>query len=184
MLLWATPRGEKIAFEVSRAVEGPLQGKCGSAPVCPGEQGLKSGDVAGWIDPTSPPIGECPYAFGSRGECIRARNAEALEAALFSPVAARLVANYLRALSFDVQVEEVPPGRVAEGTWILHAHSKIGETHDVRVLGSPGGGELVLVRDLGKADRRLAPGQRRSRPCPERAPYLREATDRASGPGS
>jgi hypothetical protein len=185
-LIWATPRGDRLAYEVSKAVDGPLQARCATAPLCPGEDLERTGAVPGWIDPQAAPIGECPYQFETRGECIRSRNVQALEAALFHSREANLVANYLSALGYTVKLEEIPQNRVLDGTRILHAHSKIGDTHDVRVLAAPGGGELVLVRDLGSGQRvsdlrrppvprarpprsswaRGAPGARGSRPSP------------------
>lgn len=143
ILVWATPRGERAEFEVSKAVSVALQAKCKTAPLCAGE----SAENPGWLDPQAAPLGTCPYAYESRGECICDRNAEALGAALFGPGEARLVRNYLHALGYGVREEEVPPLDLG-GMRILHAHSKIGDSHDVRVMGVPGVGELVLVRDL------------------------------------
>jgi hypothetical protein len=150
VLLWATPRGDAVPYEVSKAVDGPLQSKCQSAPICPEEsssRGSRPADLGGWIDPGAAPTGTCPYTFETRGECIRARNVEALEAALFHRPEAGLIANYLRALGYAVRLEEIPRLRIGDGTRILNAHSKIRDTHDVRVLSAPCG-ELVLVRDL------------------------------------
>jgi hypothetical protein len=145
ILLWATPRGDKVAFEVSKAVTAALQARCKSAPLCPGESPETTNP--GWLDPQTAPLGACPYAYETRGECICDRNAEALGAALFGPGDARLVRNYLHALGYSVREEEIPPLDLS-GMRILHAHSKIGDSHDVRVMGVPGVGELVLVRDL------------------------------------
>jgi hypothetical protein len=148
LLLWAAPRGDSLPFEVSKAVTTALQARCKTAPLCPGE----SPESPGWLDPQAPPKGACPYFYESRGECICDRNSEALGAALFGPGEARVVRNYLHALGYDVSQEEIPPLDL-NGMRILHAHSKISDSHDVRVMGVPGVGELVLVRDLGPGAR-------------------------------
>lgn len=144
-LLWAIPRGESIAYEVSKAVNAPLQARCKTAPLCPGES--PQDGVPGWIQPNGAPVGPCPYDYETRGQCISDRNIEALVAALFSPTEARLVANYLKALGYNVREEEFPPESL-DGTRILNAHARIGQSHEVRVMGAPGVGEIVLVRDL------------------------------------
>jgi hypothetical protein len=145
LLLWATPRGDGLAYEVSRAVHAPLQVRCKTAPLCPGES---PGDgLPGWIEPTAAPRAECPYDYQTRGQCITDRNVEALLAALFSPPEARLAGNYLKALGYAVREEEISPESL-DGTRILHAHARIGNSHEVRVSCAPGVGEIVLVRDL------------------------------------
>ncbi|MEZ0227104.1 MAG: hypothetical protein ACAI25_00645 [Planctomycetota bacterium] len=68
-------------------------------------------------------------------------------AALFLPAEARLVSNYLSALGYNVREEEFPP-ECLDGTRILNAHARIGSSHEVRVMGAPNVGEIVLVRDL------------------------------------
>jgi len=145
ILLWATPRGEQVPYEVSKAVSAPLQARCKTAPLCPAEEGQNG--LPGWIRPDDPPIGPCPYEYATRGACICDRNVEALAAALFTPAEARLLGNYLNALGYVVREEAVPP-EALDGTRILNAHAKIGDSHDVRVVSAPGVGELVLVRDL------------------------------------
>jgi hypothetical protein len=144
-LIWATPRGEKIAYEVSKAVNAPLQAKCKTAPLCPGES--PSDGLPGWIQPGGAPVGACPYDYETRGQCISDRNIEALVAALFLPAEARLVTNYLSALGYNVREEEVPAESL-DGARILNAHGRIGGSHEVRVMGAPHVGEIVLVRDL------------------------------------
>ena len=145
LLLWATPRGQKLAYEVSKAVNTPLQAKCKTAPLCPGES--PQDGLPGWIQPNGAPVGACPYHYETRGECISDRNVEALVAALFLPAEARLVSNYLNALGYNVREEEFPPESL-DGARILNAHARISSSHEVRVMGAPGVGEIVLVRDL------------------------------------
>lgn len=145
LLIWATPRGEKLSYEVSKAVNAPLQVKCKSAPLCPGES--PQDGLPGWIQPNGAPVGPCPYDYETRGQCISDRNIEALLAALFLPQEARLVSNYLSALGYNVREEEFPPESL-DGARILNAHARIGASHEVRVMGAPGVGEIVLVRDL------------------------------------
>jgi hypothetical protein len=144
-LLWATPRADATAYEVSKAVNVPLQAKCKTAPLCPGESPQDT--LPGWIQPNGAPVGACPYDYETRGQCISDRNIEALVAALFSPAEARLVSNYLTALGYNVREEEFRPESL-DGTRILNAHARIGSSHEVRVMGAPGVGEIVLVRDL------------------------------------
>ena len=145
LLLWATPRGQKLAYEVSKAVNAPLQVKCKTAPLCPGES--PQDGLPGWIQPNGAPVGACPYHYETRGECISDRNIEALVAALFLPAEARLVSNYMNALGYNVREEEFPPESL-DGARILNAHARISSSHEVRVMGAPGVGEIVLVRDL------------------------------------
>jgi hypothetical protein len=145
LLIWACPRGENLAYEVSKAVNAPLQSRCKSAPLCPGES--PQDGLPGWIQPNGAPVGPCPYDYETRGQCISDRNIEALVAALFLPAEARLVSNYLNALGYNVREEEFPPESL-DGTRILNAHARIGSSHEVRVMGAPGVGEIVLVRDL------------------------------------
>ena len=144
-LIWATPRGEQISYEVSKAVNSPLQSRCKTAPLCPGE--TPQDGLPGWIQPNGAPVGACPYDYATRGQCISDRNIEALVAALFLPAEARLVSNYLSALGYNVREEEFPP-ECLDGTRILNAHARIGSSHEVRVMGAPNVGEIVLVRDL------------------------------------
>ncbi len=144
-LIWATPRGEQISYEVSKAVNAPLQARCKTAPLCPGES--PQDGLPGWIQPNGAPVGPCPYDYATRGQCISDRNIEALVAALFLPAEARLVSNYLSALGYNVREEEFPP-ECLDGTRILNAHARIGSSHEVRVMGAPNVGEIVLVRDL------------------------------------
>jgi len=144
-LIWATPRGERIPYEVSKAVNAPLQARCKTAPLCPGES--PQDGLPGWIQPNGAPVGPCPYDYETRGQCISDRNIEALVAALFLPAEARLVSNYLSALGYNVREEEVPPESL-DGARILNAHGRIGGSHEVRVMGAPHVGEIVLVRDL------------------------------------
>jgi hypothetical protein len=148
-LIWASPRGERLSYEVSKAVNVPLQSRCKTAPLCPGES--PQDGLPGWIQPNGAPVGACPYDYATRGQCISDRNIEALIAALFLPAEARLVSNYLSALGYNVREEEFPPESL-DGTRILNAHARIGSSHEVRVLGAPNVGEIVLVRDLA-ADR-------------------------------
>jgi|GEM_PF-1971901 len=148
LLLWASPRGETLAYEVSKAVNAPLQARCKTAPLCPGES--PQDGLPGWIQPNGAPVGPCPYDYDTRGQCISDRNIEALLAALFLPSEARLVANYLNALGYNVREEEFPPESL-DGARILNAHARIGSSHEVRVMGAPGVGEIVLVRDLADA---------------------------------
>ena len=149
LLLWAKPRGDSLEYEVSKAVNAPLQARCKTAPLCPGES--PQDGLPGWIQPNGAPVGPCPYDYATRGQCISDRNIEALVAALFLPAEARLVSNYLNALGYNVREEEFSPENL-DGTRILNAHARIGSTHEVRVMGAPGAGEIVLVRDLA-ADR-------------------------------
>jgi hypothetical protein len=145
ILVWATPRGDRVAYEVSKAVNAPLQALCKTAPLCPGET---PGDgLPGWIQPNGVPLGACPYEYETRGACISDRNIEALVAALFSPTESRLLGNYLNAMGYIVREEEFPPESL-DGTRILNAHARIGNSHEVRVMGAPGVGEIVLVREI------------------------------------
>lgn len=144
-LIWAIPRGETLRYEVSKAVNTPLQARCKTAPLCPGES-PKDG-LPGWIQPNGAPVGACPYDYATRGQCISDRNIEALVAALFLPAEARLVSNYLSALGYNVREEELPADSL-DGTRILNAHARIGNSHEVRVMGAPSVGEIVLVRNL------------------------------------
>jgi len=161
-LLWARQGDAGNPFEVSRVVDGPLQAQCPTAPRCPAEEEPFARRAA-WIDPHEAPPADCPYAFELRGDCLRHRNQVALEAALFRPGEVDPVRRLLEALGFDVGVEGVDP--LSGETRILDAHGYIDHTHEVRLLRAPGGGQIVLVRDLeqpqrgGRRRRRRARGQ-------------------------
>ena len=152
-LLWATPAREEVAFEVSKVVDQPLQARCPTAPLCPSEaeeERRTRGEDADLdevpVDPNSDADPDCPYAFCTKAECIRERNIEALRTALFPDREAQLVANYLRALGYEVRKEQIALDSL-NGSRVLMAHSRIYNVHDVRVLCSPGGQELVLIRN-------------------------------------
>ena len=152
-LMWATPSHEDVAFEVSKVVDQPLQARCATAPLCPAEamtaretrgEGTDLEDVP--VDPKADPDPDCPYEFDTKAECIRERNIEALRSALFTEDEVSLLANYLRALGYEVRNEEIPLENL-NGSRVLLAHSRIYSFHDVRVLCAPGGRELVLLRN-------------------------------------
>lgn len=152
-LMWATPSYEDVAFEVSKVVDQPLQSRCATAPLCP-DEALAARESRGEaadledvpVDPKADPDPNCPYEFESKAECIRERNIEALRNALFAEEEVSLIANYLRALGYEVRNEEIPLESL-NGSRVLMAHSRIYSFHDVRVLCAPGGRELVLLRN-------------------------------------
>ena len=164
MLLWARERGgNEAAFEVSRAVEGPLLERCATAPRCP-EPGTRgeaatpaaasaSAGRAGTASPAPPPLdpaapaaSDCPYAFERVGDCVLHRNRRALEAGLFRPMEAQLARRLLEAIGYEVESEGVDPLHEDAGR-ILRAHRPLSRRSEVRVLSAPYGGRSVLVRD-------------------------------------
>lgn len=149
VLLWARERGSDVPYEVSKVVQQPLQPRCPTAPRCPEEAAKTPASLKGkgslWLDPQERPKGSCAYAFGTRGECLQARNQLALEAALFRPGEVVLTRRLLEALGFSVEEESVD---ATKDPRILDAHGPIGQQHQVRLLRSPSAGQIVLVRRL------------------------------------
>lgn len=160
VLLWAHERGSDVPYEVSKVVQQPLQPRCPTAPRCPDEAASASASLKSkgslWLDPQERPRGSCAYTFGTRGECLQARNQLALEAALFKPGEVVLTRRLLEALGFTVEEEAVDTTRDPR---ILEAHGPIGQRHQVRLLRSPSAGQIVLVRRL--PTRAAQPGDRR-----------------------
>lgn len=152
VLLWAHERGVPNAapFEVSKVVDGPLQARCPSAPRCPGER------AKGSIDPDAPASPTCAYAFRQRGDCLRARNQLALEAALFRPGELLLTRRLLEALGFTIRAETVDVTE-ASGPRVLAAHGALGKSLQVRMFRSPSAGPIVLVRPEPSGARRALP---------------------------
>jgi hypothetical protein len=155
VLLWAREGLEALPFEVSKVVNAPLQGRCDTAPYCPGErESDQPFNGPAWIDPTATPPAACPYMFSNRGDCLTHRNRAALEAALFSPGEARMARRLLEALGYNVREEaiDVTEASHPDGeSRILDAHSYIGPSHQVKLFSSPHSGQIVLVRDLANA---------------------------------
>jgi hypothetical protein len=149
VLLWARERGHDVPFEVSKVVGVPLQGRCATAPRCPGQAEEDEGED-GWIDPDESAARDCPYAFSTRGDCLSHRNQRALEAALFRPGEVVLTRRLLEALGFEVESEPIEP---LAGSRVLIAHGAIGPSCQVRLLRSPGAGQIVLVRDVAQVPR-------------------------------
>jgi hypothetical protein len=149
VLLWARERSTLAPFEVSKIVGHPLQPLCGSSPHCPGEtletSVFDKPPLAGWVDPTQPPPGACPYDFGLRGECLQHRNQLALEAALFGPSEIKLTRRLLEALGYEVTEEGIDSHERGK---ILGAHGFLGPSHEVRLHQSPSAGPIVLVREM------------------------------------
>lgn len=164
VLLWAHERGVPNAapFEVSKVVDGPLQARCPSAPRCPGESTGKPGKASGSerprssIDPDAPASASCAYAFALRGDCLRARNQLALEAALFRPGELLLTQRLLEALGFTIRAETVDVTE-ATGSRVLAAHGALGKALQVRMFRSPSAGPIVLVRAEPSGARRALP---------------------------
>lgn len=157
-LLWAHERGSDTPYEVSKVVQQALQPRCPTAPRCP-EEAARSPNAmrtkgSVWLDPSERPQGHCAYSFGTRGECLAARNQLALEAALFRPNEVLLTRRLLEALGYRVEEEPVDPTR---DTRILEAHGPISARHQVRLLRSPSAGQIVLVRKLPAATPRRTP---------------------------
>ncbi len=161
VLLWAREGRDLLPYEVSKVVNNPLQGRCDTAPYCPGErESDQPFNGPAWIDPNATPSPACPYAFSNRGDCLAHRNRAALEAALFSPAEARMARRLLEALGYNVFEEaiDVTQTCLPDGeSRILDAHSYIGPSHQVKLFSSPHSGQIVLVRDLENARSRDTP---------------------------
>jgi hypothetical protein len=160
VLLWAHEGGLPNAapFEVSKVVDGPLQARCPSAPRCPGEGGsrVKGERPKGSIDPDAPASPTCAYTFELRGDCLRARNQLALEAALFRPGELLLTRRLLEALGFTIRAETVDVTEPT-GPRVLAAHGALGKALQVRMFRSPSAGPIVLVRPEPSGARRALP---------------------------
>jgi hypothetical protein len=149
-LLWAIPSGGKEAFEVSRAVNVDLQPECPSSPLCPEEVGI-SPDEARKVRPQAPGGKDyvsknCPYHYATKQECYKARNIQALREGLWKEKEVGLIGNFLEALGYKVEEEEIPESKI-DGSRILMAHGHIYNFHDVRFITGPGNVEIILVRN-------------------------------------
>jgi hypothetical protein len=165
-VLWALPQGEDVPFEVSREVATPLLPRCEHSPYCPGERTLR---LVGERDPArsnrstskihydmDPDFvfdgSACPYEFGSKDDCFRAINRKALREGCVPGDQLSRVANFLKALGYQVSGEKVPETDL-EGDRILLAHGPIFHFHELRVENGPAGMVLYLIRNPREDER-------------------------------
>lgn len=161
-LIWARPAGEKIPFEVSKEVTGPLQPACHTSPYCPDERiprirgraqndpespdGVRIASVVEYErNPTFQGVTHCPYEFTTKDECYRDINVKAMTRALFTAEEVRTVGNFLRALGYEVETEVVPESSI-DGTRILKMHGQVYNFHETRFEMGPGQMVLCMIR--------------------------------------
>lgn len=160
-LLWATPAGEEIPFEVSKEVTRALQPLCDSSPYCPDEriprvQGESVDSVASQAriasvvqyvpNPNFSGVTDCPYRFTTKEECYRDINISAFKQALFTTEQATQVTNYLAALGYRVSRERIGESEI-DGSRILKAHGVIYNFHETRFEIGPGNLSLCMIRN-------------------------------------
>lgn len=172
-LLWATPPGEKVPFEVSKEVTRPLQPLCKTSPYCPDERipqvrgesvtstaGLpKISSVVHYIpNPNFAGVTFCPYDFKTKEECYRDINVKAFQQALFTEEERLPVTNYLKALGYEVTDERIGESEI-DGTRILKAHGVIYNFHETRFEIGPGSLCLCMIRNPYEGSPEPAPAQ-------------------------
>lgn len=157
-LLWATPRGEDVPFEVSREVTQVLQPRCATSPYCPDEmipriRGERTGldgevqTVARYVhNPHFRGVTDCPYAFVSKEECRRDQERALTRFALFDKLHRERIANFLEALGYHVDAERIGESDIECGR-VLQAHGATYNFHEIRFEHGPGNLPLVMIRN-------------------------------------
>jgi hypothetical protein len=154
-LLWATPEGEDVPFEVSREVPVLFEDKCPTSPFCPGEQipriekDRKPGGPA-WtyvedgsfrLEPD-----RCPMGFQSKPECYRNINIIAFKRGTVPRDRLMETTAFLRAIGYTLYIESFAEEEI-DGSRILIAHGPLFNFHELRVEIGPGGQRFYLVRN-------------------------------------
>jgi hypothetical protein len=157
-VLWVTPKGEKVPFEVSREVAGTVHPRCPNSPFCPGEriyriEGMPAGGArrVSTATPDFDPEFEyhparCPYRYRSKEECFQAINRQAIRSGCIPEPELERTAGFFKSLGYRVKAERVPTGDL-EGARILLAHRPIYNFHELRVEHCIGGQILYLIRN-------------------------------------
>lgn len=155
-LLWATPEGDRVPFEVSKEVTGPLQPRCATSPYCPGERVARiSGDpstsrirsvVQYEPNPRFAGVHDCPYRFTTKEQCYEDLGRAMLTKALFDTKERVWVANFLASLGYTTSAEAIPSEDIRRGR-MLQAHGTTYNFHEIRFEIGPANLGLVLIRN-------------------------------------
>ena len=157
VLLWATPEGESVPFEVSKEVSQPLQPRCATSPYCPDERSPRirgelsaSGEIASVVhyvpNPNFAGVTDCPYHFTNKEQCYRDLSQSLMRLALFSPQQATWIGNYLDSIGYEVERERIVEEDIREGRTLM-AHGMTYNFHEVRYELGPGGVNLLMIRN-------------------------------------
>ncbi len=177
-LLWATPAGEQVPFEVSKEVTRPLQPLCETSPYCPDEripriQGEsvesaksppKIASVVQYVpNPNFDGVKDCPYDFRNKEDCYRDINISAFKQALFTEHERTQITNYLTALGYSIGAERIGASDI-DGARILKAHGVIYNFHETRFEIGPGHLSLCMIRNPYETSSETAEDEEKS-PC-------------------